>query len=140
MTRASALTNRSISSSVIASEQAPSPRWVRRMPSFSSPMKWRIGASGAFGRLERESMSGSAGRPAAVDLADRRQMGPAADPLLPPAPPDPERDDLVEDQHDAVALGEAAQVPKEPVEGRDHAADPEKRIHEDRGQVLRLGL
>ena len=32
---------------------APSPRWLKMIPSFKNPRNTRIGASGSFGRLER---------------------------------------------------------------------------------------
>ena len=40
------------------------------------------------------------------DLAEGRQVGPHAEPSLRAAVPDPERDDLVEDQQRSVAFGE----------------------------------
>src|SRR5207253_9719924 len=49
---------------------------------------------------------GADGQAAADDLAERREVGPDAEPLLRPAPRNPERDDLVEDQNDPVALRE----------------------------------
>ena len=52
-TPSSAVMNRSISASVIASEHAPRPRWLNRTPSFRSPMNTRSGAAGSLGRLDR---------------------------------------------------------------------------------------
>src|SRR3990170_713247 len=54
-TRPKASRKRSTSASVMASEQQPSPRWVRSTPSFRRPMKVRSGRSVSAGRLERES-------------------------------------------------------------------------------------
>src|SRR5207253_2314757 len=49
-TPSSAVMNRSISASVIASEHAPRPRWLNRTPSFRSPMNTRSGAAASTGR------------------------------------------------------------------------------------------
>src|SRR5262249_14424 len=58
-TRASALMKRSTSSSVIAREQAPRPRWVIRMPSFRSPRNTRIAAPESFAWAERWALGAS---------------------------------------------------------------------------------
>src|SRR5262245_11558911 len=52
-TRPSVSTKRSTSASVMASEQAPSPRWESSTPSLTSPRNVREGAVGSSGRAER---------------------------------------------------------------------------------------
>src|SRR5207245_6727122 len=66
--------------------------------------------------------------PAADDLAERRENGPNVEALLGPAPRGPERDQLVEDQHNIMPLGNLTQPRQEPLGRRQEAGIAHHRI------------
>ena len=72
---------------------------------------------------------------AADDLAQGRQVGPHAVALLGTTVRDPERDDLVEDQQGAHALGERSQPVEEAGLGRADATGTLDGFDDDRGEV-----
>ena len=80
------------------------------------------------------------GSPPADDLAQRGEVGTHAETLLSASPGDAEGDDLVEDEHDAVALGDGAQPLEEALRGRNDAADAQQRIDQDGGELARFLL
>jgi hypothetical protein len=72
---------------------------------------------------------------AADDLAEGREVGPDAQALLRAAPRRAERDDLVEDQHDPVTLGDLAQPGQESLRRGQQAGIAHHRVHDEAGEL-----
>src|SRR5215469_7801144 len=83
---------------------------------------------------------GAHGEAAADDLAEGGQVGTDAEALLGAAFGDAEGDDLVEDEHDAVAVGDLAQSLEEAQLRHEQAGVGHERIHDEGGDVPRVPI